>query len=292
METYRSTVAGYLHTGRRSDANIARLDEQAIGHLVKHLNDRHPGMNLMLAADMRRTSPAAPFTVSTDHRRVIFNHYGSEPLQHFLVDIQIRPNRPASIVVIEPTSLYDHDICSSLQKFRTAIRARSNFANAQLTLIGADLQRNPYDNLLFTLAVAKYSHEHRADISAWHEAQHRGKAIEAPGNDPLAALPPGVSRNEIQLWRSRYAKVGYRLCSAVQLAPAFIQHAQDAYVLMAHLLAVPETDEAGRALLEKKLGDLHINRGEPLSIERWRAELIEDAWPGPAQPHAAPDHLA
>jgi hypothetical protein len=275
MDTYRSVVAAHLYAGQRSDTTIASLDEQAVEPLVQYLNHRHPGMNLALAKNLHERRPVMRRSIFSHRRRIIFNHCGSEPLQHFLADLQVRPGKPASIVIIEPASLHDDAIFRSFQRFGTAIRKAAIFADARLTLIGADLQRNPCDNLLLTLASAKCAYEHRAEISTWHDAQHEGELIEDDGNDPLANLPPGALRDTSEFWTRRYVELGYRLCSAVQLPPAFIQHAQDADVLMAHLLAVPESDDAGRALLGKNLGDLYINRGEPLSIERWRAELVE-----------------
>jgi hypothetical protein len=261
LQVYRYVSTCYLQERWPSDTVISRLDRRAIGPIVEHLNACLSGLRLMVANSVRDLEYALRGHGPGVRQRVIFRQHPAAR-QYVFIDIQTRAGRPPSLLFIEPANLNTPDQIDRYRTLAQAVRNVPAYVNARLILIEALIQRNPADNLLLTLSLALGAHRHEALLSRWHDIENLGEAIGTPSCEALIL---------------RYRYLGYGLCPGESLPADFVVHAQHPEVLFGHLRTLSPGDSDARLMLQSKLTALAGHPCVPLSIARWRHQLLVHA---------------
>lgn len=252
MRLVRADIAALRQPGKPT----LQADLSNVGAIVESENRRKPDLHLRYhdsAASLVESLASDP---SKRRSRAVFrvdNRPGGP--HHAAVDIRREPDKPLTLIVVEPATMGHMAHLLSHDDFVGRVKRTPGLEDARIAVIDAEAQKSPADCVMFSLSYASKMHKEQATFDLWHQRLAEGQPL-ADASHSKAPLPEGA-----------------QVVDGLQVLPAsFYKHAHS----LSNLLdARPELD---RAIVGR---DPDTGSGETLTERKGRLSLERRTEEGP-----------
>lgn len=110
---------------------------------------------------------------------------------HAAVDIRREPNKPLTLIVVEPATMGHMAHLLSHDDFARMVKSTPGLEDTRIAVIDAEAQKSPADCVMFSMSHASKMHKEQATFDLWHQRLAQAQPLADPALIK-AALPEGA----------------------------------------------------------------------------------------------------
>lgn len=189
MQLVRADIAAL----RQPSKPTLQADVSNVQAIVESENLRKPDLHLSYHASAASlVESLASRALGPSRQRAVFrvdNRPGGP--HHAAVDIRREPDKPLTLIVVEPATMGHMAHLLSHDDFARLVKSTPGLEDTRIAVIDAEAQKSPADCVMFSMSHASKMHKEQATFDLWHQRLAQAQPLADPAHTK-ATLPEGA----------------------------------------------------------------------------------------------------